>query len=87
MSSNNQSNRLIKWIVMFGDFILLNVVLLAFKQWHWLMNTWPEGRVEMFILISNMALILSEMRFSTIIHLRLVGAGDVLQRIVGLTAL
>ena len=87
MSSNNQSNRLIKWIVMFGDFILLNAVLLAFKQWHWLMNTWPEGRVEMFILISNMALILSEMRFSTIIHLRLVGAGDVLQRIVGLTAL
>ena len=29
---------------------------------------------------------LSQMRFSTIIHLRVVGAGDILQRLVGLTA-
>ena len=29
MSRNNQSNRIIKWIVMFGDFLVLNVIILA----------------------------------------------------------
>lgn len=87
MKNNNQSNRLIKWIIMVGDFVLLNLIILAFARWHWRMETWPNGRIEIFILVSNIALMLSEMRFSTIIHLRLVSAGDVLQRIVGLTTL
>jgi putative colanic acid biosynthesis UDP-glucose lipid carrier transferase len=87
MRNNNQSNRLIKWLVIIGDFILLNVIILAFSQWHWRMSTWPEGRVEIFILVNNIALMLSEMRFSTVIHLRLVGAGDILRRIVGLTCM
>jgi len=87
MSSNNQSNRLIKWLVIIGDFILLSVIIFAFSQWHWRMNTWPEGRVEIFILVNNIALMLSEMRFSTVIHLRLVGAGVILQRLVGLTCM
>ena len=28
MRNNNQSNSLIKWIVMFGDFVLLNLIIL-----------------------------------------------------------
>lgn len=87
MKNNNQSNRLIKWIIMVGDYVLLNLIILAFARWHWRMETWPNGRIEIFILVSNIALMISEMRFSTIIHLRLVSAGDVLQRIVGLTVL
>ena len=87
MRNNNQSNRLIKWLVIIGDFILLNVIIWAFSQWHWRMSTWPEGRVEIFILVNNIALMLSEMRFSTVIHLRLVGAGEILRRIVGLTCM
>lgn len=35
--------------------------------------------------MNNIALMLSQLRFSTIIHLRLVGAGDVVRRIMGLT--
>ena len=50
------------------------------------MNNWPDRSLEIFILVNNIALILSQMRFSTIIHMRMIGAGDVLQRIVGLTA-
>lgn len=72
---------------MLGDFMLLNLIILAFAKWHWRMETWPDGRIEIFVLISNIALILSEMKFSTIIHLRLVGAGDMLQRIISLTCL
>ena len=70
-----------------GDFAVLNALILAFSQWHWRMSTWPEGKVEIFILVNNLALVLSEARFSTIIHQRLVNAGDILQRIAGLTIL
>ena len=87
MSSNNQSNRLIKWIVMFGDFAVLNAIILFASEVSWTVDNWPDRSLEIFILVNNIALILAQMRFSTIIHLRLVGAGDVLQRIVGLTAL
>ncbi len=87
MRNNNQSNRIIKWLVMAGDFIVLNAVMLAFAQWHWRMGTWDTGGKEIFILVNNIALMLSMLQFSTIIHLRLVNAGDILRRMVGLTML
>lgn len=83
--SNNQSNRLIKWIVMIGDFVLLNAIIIVLSQHSWRIDSWPEKSLEIFILVNNIALMLSQTRFSTIIHLRLVGAGDVMRRIVGLT--
>ena len=87
MSKNNQSNRLIKWVVMVGDFVVLNGVLMAFSYWHWRMAAWDKGMLNVFVLVNNIALMLSQLKFSTIIHLRLVGAGDVLKRLVGLTTL
>ena len=85
MALNNQSNRLIQWIVIFGDFVLLNLIILIPARWSWQVNAWPDRSLEIFILVNNIALILAQMRFSTIIHLRLIGAGDVLQRLMGLT--
>lgn len=87
MRRNSQSNRLIQWLVMAGDFVLLNVIVMAFSHWHWRMGSWLDGRIEIFILVNNIALILSEQRFSTIVHLRVVGAGDILRRIIGLTTM
>ena len=87
MTSNNQSNRLIKWIVMAGDFAVLNAIILLAATVSWRITTWPERSLEIFILVNNIALIFAQMRFSTIIHLRIVGAGDVLQRIMGLTVM
>ena len=86
MRGNNQSNNVIKWIVILGDFVLLNLIILIPARWSWQVNNWPDRSLEIFILVNNIALILSQMRFSTIIHMRMIGAGDVLQRIVGLTA-
>ena len=83
--SNNQSNRLIKWVVMAGDFVLLNAIIIVLSQHSWRIENWPEKSLEIFILVNNIALMLSQLRFSTIIHLRLVGAGDVIRRIMGLT--
>ena len=85
MSTNNQSNRLIKWIVIIGDFALLNLIIMIPAEFSWRVNHWPEKSLEIFYLVNNLALILSQMKFSTIIHLRVIGAGDVLQRLFGLT--
>ena len=59
MSNNDQSNRIIKWIVMIGDFVLLNAIILVFAYWHWRMETWEEGQIEIYILVNNIALMLS----------------------------
>lgn len=34
MRKNNQTNTLIKWSVIAGDFVVLNAVLAAFLAWH-----------------------------------------------------
>ena len=70
---------------MLGDFMLLNALILIPARWSWQVNCWPARSLEIFVLVNNLALILAQLRFSTIIHLRLVSAGDILQRIVGLT--
>ena len=87
MRNNNQTNSLVRWSVIIGDFILFNVILLFFARFHWRIELWEENQLEVFGLVGNLALVISQLRFSTIIHQRLVGAGDVLQRIMGLTIL
>lgn len=87
MRNNNQTNQFIKWVVTVGDFLLLNVIILLATKYYWRVDTWPEKSLQIFILVNNVALVLSEIRFSIIIHLRVIGAGDVVQRIVGLSAL
>ena len=84
---NNQSNRLIKWIVIVGDFVVLNVLVWAFVHWHPTVSEWEWNTQQKFLLICNIALMLSETQFSTIIHERVAGAGDILKRVVGLTIL
>lgn len=85
MTTNNQSNSLIKWIAIVGDFVLLNVIVF-FVSW-WLLNNknWTKTHLDFFMMLNNLALVLSQMRFSTIIHLRMVGAGDFFKRIFGLS--
>ena len=72
---------------MAGDFAVLNAIILVAANVSWRITTWPDRSLEIFILVNNISLMLAQTRFSTIIHLRVVGAGDVLQRIVGLTTL
>ena len=71
---------------MAGDFMLLNAIILIGATLSWRVDRWPDRSLEIFILVNNIALMLAQLRFSTIIHLRLIGAGDVIQRLVGLTA-
>ena len=87
MRNNNQTNAFVQKSIIVGDFILLNLILLLFARYHWRIGIWEDNELEVFALIANLALVISQMRFSPIIHKRLVGAGDVLQRIICLTAL
>ena len=87
MRNNNQSNKLIKWMVTLGDFIVLNILIWAFVKWHWQMSLWDRGLIDIFILVNNIALMLSMLQFSTIVYLRVVGAGDMLKRVICLATM
>jgi hypothetical protein len=49
------------------------------------MASWRLDRIEVFWLVSNLAMVASEWRYTTVIHLRKVSAGDVLRRITEMT--
>lgn len=82
MRRNSKTNALIKWMVTAGDFVLLNMVVLAFSLWHPRMGSWSWEWVRFFTLLCNIALAVGEWRYHTIIHHRLPSGGQVLRRIV-----
>lgn len=85
MRRNDRSNRLIMWLVVVGDFVLLNALIYASGEQMATMASWSWERMRTFVLVSNIALLISEWKFHTTIHERLVSAGDVLKSIVLLT--
>lgn len=82
---NNQTNLLIKWIVIAGDFLLLNGLLMLFYWIYPGMSAWSHDKTETFWVICNTAMALAQWKFSTIIHLRMVSGGNILKRVFGLT--
>lgn len=81
-SRNNQTNRFIKWLVILGDFLLLNVMLAAFAAWHPGMAEWSGTWMRLFVIFCNVALIIGQGRYHTIIHERLPSGGESLRRVV-----
>ena len=86
-TSNNQTNELIRWIVILADFILLNLLIWLFVDFLPEMKCWTWEMKWAFLFANNLALFVSEMRFSTIVHRRVISAGDVVQRVMGLVLL
>ena len=82
---NNQTNLLIKRLVVVGDLLLLNGLLLLFRWLHPAMSQWNTDTTEVFWIVCNMAMLIAQWKFSTIIHLRLVSGGDILQRVFELS--
>ena len=87
MNNNNQSNTLIKWAVMFGDFIVLNLILYFASLWSAQISSWNEKDLMSFFLTNNVALLISMIFFSPIVFKRVIGGTDILKRIVSLTIL
>lgn len=82
ISTNNRTNSLIKWVVIIGDFLLLNMVVFVFSQLHPRVMDWGPSKLEVFWLACNLAMVLSQSRFSTVIHMRVASAGDILKRVI-----
>lgn len=81
MRRNNQTNRLIMWLVMASDFVLLNAILLVYMRYF------EELQVSnrQFFIVNNIALLISEWKFHARIHERFATAGEVLRRLMLLT--
>lgn len=78
---NNRTNKLIMWLVIFGDLVLLNIVLFCFSMEFMKVEDWTWENKRLFLFICNVALLVSEGYFHTIIHQRMVSAGDILRRL------
>lgn len=86
MKNNNLTNRLIKWIVTALDFAILWGILWITVELIPGFEKWDEEKNTTFWLMCSFSLLLSEIRFSTIIHQRQVSAGDILKRTTMLVA-
>lgn len=82
MRNNNQTNNLIKWAIIIVDFMILNALLIAFFALEPKMHLWSHDKSNVFLVVCNLALVIAEYRFYTVIHLRLVSSADILRRIV-----
>ena len=87
MRTNDQTNKLIKWIIIMMDFILMNLLIWLFAKYHPSVMTWDSDKKDIFFLACNLAMMASEYRFYTVIHRRRTTSGDILRRIIGLTML
>ena len=85
MQNTNRFSTLIKWIVIGGDFLLLNALLYLFVVLHPQTEHWDDSQINIYIVVCNLALVLSEVRFYTIIHERVVSSDNILRRVVMLT--
>lgn len=78
---NNQTNALIRWAVIAGDLLLLNGLIFLFRWLHPDLMTWQVSRMETLWVVCNLAMIVAQWKFGTIIHRRLASAGDILRRV------
>ena len=85
--NNNQTNTLIKWAVIAVDFVMLNALLALFRWNHSYLMTWTPERTEVLWVVCNLSMALAMLKFSTIIHLRMVSGGDILRRVIELSVM
>ena len=77
---NNHTNRLIKWVVIMIDFVVLWVLLYFVVDFIPRSNYWDEDKQRIFLMLCTFAMIVAEYFFPTVIHQRIIGANDILRR-------
>lgn len=86
MRNHTNSNKLIQQGVAVCDFLLTNILVLAFlyiPSIH--IDDSLEASTKVFILTANFGLIIAEYFFHTIIHVRKLKTGDILGQVASLT--
>ena len=85
MKNNNPFTQMIKSLVILGDFVVLNIIIFLILAWYLPRDGWDEnGRIAFFV-VNNVGLVISQLFFSSVVFKRLVGAGDIVKRIICLS--
>lgn len=84
--NNNYTNKLIQLFIIAGDFIVLWVLLYLVVSNIPMSDSWDEEKEGAFWIIYTFAFIVAEYLFPSVIHERVVGANDILQRSTMLVA-
>ncbi|MBQ7281108.1 MAG: sugar transferase, partial [Bacteroidales bacterium] len=82
MHNNKNTNLLIRWLVVLGDFVVLVLVLLVAMRFIPRYDLWDGEMERVFWIMCLFAMIVAEYFFATVIHERLVGANAILRRTV-----
>ena len=80
IKNNNYTNQLIRFLVILGDFAVLWVLLYFVMDAIPLSERWDDDKSRMFWMVSTFAMVIAEYRFTTVIHERVVGAGEIMRR-------
>ena len=80
IQNSNRTNHIIKWTVIIIDFAVLWALLPIVVDHIPHSEEWDDDKNRMFWMICTLSMAISEYWFSTLIHERLVGAGDILRR-------
>ncbi len=85
---NTKTNELIKYAVIAGDFIILNVLFMAFFWWHqkYIGERVPYEQLGDFVLVINFAMAVSQIRFSTVMHERRAASDKIIKQAISLVA-
>ena len=78
--NNNQTNRLIRLLIIVVDFAVLFVMLYLSKDFMPRSENWDGVRERVFWMMCTIALVIAEYFFPTVIHERVVGANDIMRR-------
>ena len=84
MKTNSRSNQLIRNIVIMGDFVALNILLWFFSWLYPGLDNWTQDRIYVLFMTENMAMLLSQWKFSTRVHERRVTVIDMWQQVTWL---
>jgi len=80
IQNSNRTNHIIKWTVIIIDFAVLWALLPIAVDHIPHSEEWDDDKNRMFWMICTLSMAISEYWFSTLIHERLVGTGDILRR-------
>ena len=80
IKNHNYTNRLIKWSVILLDFVVLWILLYFIIDFIPKSESWDDDKFRLFWMICTLSMAVSEYWFSSAIHERLVGAGEILRR-------
>ena len=81
MKRNNRTNDTIKWAIIMIDFLLVNLLILLLLKYNPFMADWVGEQIRIFMIMTNIGLVISEYFNPPLVHLRLVSSTDILKRI------